>query len=123
MDFDMMDLRQRVHQLIYTEFIQSLLSILRKLDFTTAPTTDGNMVLSLYSVLEEEGRVKGEREGERGERREVGREKERCDIYVNWGCWFYVHINRMKKQQQLKEEEEEEEEEEEVIQLLHQILY
>ena len=75
MDFDMMDLRQRVHQLIYTEFIQSLLSILRKLDFTTAPTTDGNMVLSLYSVLEEEGGVEGEREGERREGREVGREK------------------------------------------------
>ena len=76
MDFDMMDLRQRVHQLIYTEFIQSLLSILRKLDFTTAPTTDGNMVLSLYSVQEEEGGVEGEREGGRERGRERSREKE-----------------------------------------------
>ena len=76
MDFDMMDLRQRVHQFVYTEFIQSLLSILRKLDFTTAPTTDGNMVLSLYSVLEEEGGVEGEREGRRERGMERSRERE-----------------------------------------------
>ena len=44
MDYDMIELRQSVHKLVYSEFIQSLLIILRKLDFTTASTTEDSMV-------------------------------------------------------------------------------
>ncbi|XP_019852740.1 PREDICTED: DNA-dependent protein kinase catalytic subunit [Amphimedon queenslandica] len=43
MDFDL-ELRQSIHQLVYSEFIQSLLNILRKLDFTTASTTEDGIM-------------------------------------------------------------------------------
>lgn len=50
MDFDL-ELRQSIHQLVYSEFIQSLLNILRKLDFTTASTTEDDMVLQYAREL------------------------------------------------------------------------